>query len=291
MATTPIYGFTLPVVAGDSGIWGGENNADITQYDQEFARLRVPFLTPAYNVGGTTTLDCSQTTGARVFLLTVSGASTLAFSGVPSSSFDCKISLFITNGSAFALTFPASVTWLAGAPFTLRSAGQDIVDLETKDGGTTWFATLRRPTSGVLHTAVGLSTASTTEVSLDAYTVPAGTLSLTGQALRLSLAGLSGTQNGHVRVKFGSTYWLNTGDVANASAGIDFTANGILMRSAAATAKVSFVFHGNVSGFPQFDRPGMGETLANALVVDVRGYVVAGGTLNVDYVLLELLGP
>lgn len=283
--TTAFYAFIKPTVAGDSGLWGGFWNTNADQLDTYISKPRIPFNSPT--VGATTTCDLSV---AVAFAFTVSQATTLAFTNTPGGA-SCGVVLYITNGSAFALTFPASVQWPAGVAPTFKVSGTDVVDLLTKDGGTTWFASLRRPTSGVLHTKTGLSTASTTEVSLDAFTVPAGTLGSNGQALRLSLNGLSATQNGHVRVKFGSTYWLNTGDTANASNGLNFFAQGLLMRSGASAATPSFVFHGNVSGAPLLDRPGMGEVFANALVVDVRGYVVSGGTLNVDQVLLELLGP
>ena len=147
MAGTTVYNINKPTVAGDSGVWGGFLNTGMDTIDNEIARSRVPFVSPTYNVGGTTTLDLNQTTGGRVFVFTVSGASTLAFSNVPSSSFDCKVSLVITNGSAFVLTFPASVTWLAGVAPLLKASGVDIVDMETKDGGTTWYASARTPTN------------------------------------------------------------------------------------------------------------------------------------------------
>src|SRR5207244_3984479 len=107
---------------------------------------RVPYGTPT--VGATTTCDLNQVNGGRVFIFTVTQATTLVFANVPSASWDCQIRLIITNGSAFTLTFPASVTWLSGFTPTLKTSGVDIVDLETKDGGTTWYATLRSLRSG-----------------------------------------------------------------------------------------------------------------------------------------------
>src|SRR5437879_10101803 len=107
--------------------------------DNEITRSRIPFVSPTYNVGGTTTLDLNQTTGARVFVFTVSGASTLAFSNVPAATFYAAIILKILNGGAFALTFPASVKWLStGTPNAapaLLTSGTDWVLLETLDAG------------------------------------------------------------------------------------------------------------------------------------------------------------
>src|SRR6266576_839174 len=175
MAGTTVYGINKPTVAGDSGVWGGFLNTGMQTIDNEIARSRIPYVSPTYNVGGTTTLDLNQTTGGRVFKFTVSGASTLAFSNVPTSSFDARITLWITNGSAFVLTFPASVAWTAGIAPTFKASGVDLVDLETNDGGTTWQATLRNLRPGVIYQANSLTTTSGSAVSLATYPLPAGT--------------------------------------------------------------------------------------------------------------------
>src|SRR6266550_6710132 len=205
MPGTTVYGINKPTVAGDSGVWGGFLNTGMDTIDNEIARSRIPFVSPTYNVGGTTTLDLNQTTGGRVFKFTVSGASTLAFSGVPSSSFDAKITLWITNGSAFVLTFPASVTWPAGIAPTLKASGVDLVDLETNDGGTTWQATLRNLRPGVIHEANSLTTTSGSDVSLGSFVLPAGTLAVNAQAIRITLAGLAPAGGATVNLKFGAT--------------------------------------------------------------------------------------
>src|SRR5437879_11873015 len=91
MAGTTVYGINKPTVAGDSGVWGGFLNTGMDTIDNEITRSRIPFVSPTYNVGGTTTLDLNQTTGGRVFVFTVSGASTLAFTGVPAATFYAEI--------------------------------------------------------------------------------------------------------------------------------------------------------------------------------------------------------
>lgn len=137
MANTPttIYGFNKPA-SGDTP-WATTANNDIDSIEQEIARQRLPFLSPT--VGATTTCDLNQTTGARGFTFTVSQATTLAFTNVPSSSFLVRIMLIITNGAAFTLTWPASVTWIPGVLPTLKTAGVDIIELFTVNGGTTWY--------------------------------------------------------------------------------------------------------------------------------------------------------
>jgi len=140
--TTAVYALTKPANLGDSGTWGTPVDTNFDTIDDVMARPKIVQNAPTYNVGGTTTLDLSL---ARVFVFTVSGASTLAFSNVPSSTFAVHVHLVISNGSAFALTFPASVTWLPGVAPLFKTAGVDIVDLVTKDGGTTWYGSARHP--------------------------------------------------------------------------------------------------------------------------------------------------
>src|ERR1041385_7183037 len=136
MSLTAIY--SLNKQASGATAWDGPLNSDLDIIDTELARPRIVFTSPT--VAATTTCDLSL---ARVFVFTVSQATTLAFTNVPSSSFAVRIRLLITNGSAFTLTFPASVTWLTGVVPSFQAAGVDEVEMLTKDGGTTWFASLR----------------------------------------------------------------------------------------------------------------------------------------------------
>lgn len=288
MAGTTVYNINKPTVAGDAGVWGGFLNTGMDTIDNEIARLRVPWNNPTYNVGGTTTLDLNQTTGARVFVFTVSGASTLAFSNVPSASFDVKVTLLITNGGAFALTFPASVLWLTGLAPTLKPSGYDIVDLETNNAGGTWFATLRNPRPGVLFQATNKTTTSTSEVSLVAYTLPAGVLAVDGQALRMTVRGRQATQNAVIsRIKFGAT---NLAGITPLT-GENFMDDVILSRTGAATQQASEFSGHNVGGAITlgYARTAPTETLSGAITIDFRGNVVSGGTLTLDTVLIELL--
>src|SRR5256885_278341 len=142
--------------------------------------------------------------GAPVFAFTVSGASTLAFTNVPSSGWAVVVTLLITNGSAFALTFPASVTWPSGIAPTFKASGVDIVDLETKDAGATWYATLRNLRPGVLKQFAQLTTTSGTDASLASYALAAGALASNGHALRVTIAGTCPAGEPTVNLKFGA---------------------------------------------------------------------------------------
>src|SRR5690349_19849402 len=134
MATTTTPNYALSKFGdGDTG-WGAPADANMDTLDAELAKPRIIYQSPT--VGATTTCDLAQ---GRVFVFTVSQVTTIAFANVPTSAFAVRVRLLITNGAAFAVTFPASVTWLAGIAPSFKAAGTDEVELITKDGGTTWF--------------------------------------------------------------------------------------------------------------------------------------------------------
>jgi len=145
--TTTVYGL-VKHARGDTP-WDVEVNADLDTIDAEIARPRIPFNSPT--VGDTTTCDLNL---ARVFVFTVSQATTLAFTNVPSASFAVRIRLLITNGAAFTLTFPGAVTWLSGSSQKFKAAGVDEVEMLTKDAGTTWYASMRAPANLQINGAV-----------------------------------------------------------------------------------------------------------------------------------------
>ena len=124
---------------GDTG-WGSLRNTNVDDIDAEIVKPRI--LQSALTWGATTTVDLSL---ARVFTGTNSQITTIAFSNVPSTFPNgavvpvVRCDLIITNGGAFAITWPGSVTWLAGVAPGLNPSGTDIVRLVTRDGGTTWY--------------------------------------------------------------------------------------------------------------------------------------------------------
>ena len=225
--TTATYVLTKPDVGASAGSWGTKLNTDLDAVDTELGKPRYPFNTPV--VGATTTCDLSL---ARTFVFTVSQVTTLAFTNVPSASFTTLLRLILTNGAAFAVTFPGSVTWLTppGAP-KFQTAGTDVVELVTRDGGTTWYATSWRSYAQVwtnsagtsivqivvdvggraLSSRIGNSTTLATVVgqpigssdpgttasgagspaNLKSYVVPADALNITGQGFRLRAWGTS----------------------------------------------------------------------------------------------------
>jgi hypothetical protein len=91
------------------------------------------------NVGATRTFDCAV---ANYFTATVDQASTFTFSNPPATGDAGGFRLVLTNGGAFAITFPAAVDWDGGTAPTLTAAGVDIMDFTTSDAGTIWYGTV-----------------------------------------------------------------------------------------------------------------------------------------------------
>lgn len=130
---TSIFSFTKPEV-NVSTTWPTSLNGDLDTLDDLLARPKQTFNSPT--VGATTTCDLSL---ARVFVFTVSQATTIAFTNVPSASFFTRTVLLLTNYQAFAVTWPGSVVWLRNYPPVGLLVGVNAVELFTKDGGTTWY--------------------------------------------------------------------------------------------------------------------------------------------------------
>lgn len=195
--TSPVYGLTLPgnLDPAGAGLWGPKISGDMTIIDTELSKPRIIKNAPI--IGATTTFDLSL---ARVFTLTVTQITTVAFTNVPTSSFSVRIRILLTNGNAFAVTWPASVSWLSGTTPTFKTAGVDAIEMETVDGGTTWYATLRgdrrfQPgtavltykTPLVLFNSNGNSTTSVAEVSLASFLVKANSLAVDGEVIRVRM--------------------------------------------------------------------------------------------------------
>jgi hypothetical protein len=244
---TTLYGFSK-YASRDTG-WDGTIDSNFDNIENEIARQRIPFLTPT--VGATTTIDLSQTVGARFFAFTVTQATTIAFANVPSSSFAARIRLLITNGSAFVVTWPASVTWLGGVAPALKVSGVDEIELRTKDGGVTWYAELQAERRFQLGTStaaayplttpnVDTSTTSSgagSPANLKSYTLPANALDVNGRGLKLRAWGTT-ANNANAkafRIAFGATLVANfTLTISSAGA---WYVEAMVYRTGAATQK------------------------------------------------------
>lgn len=203
MANTPTTVYALNKPAQGDTPWTTTVNGDWDAIDAELARPRWPFTSPV--VGATTTLDLST---ARRFVFTVSQITTIAITNPPAATFATRIVLFVTNGSAFALTWPASVVWLSGIAPVLKLSGVDMIEMETKDAGVTWYAgALDRPFNRmVAFDNATLGTTGTGEVTLATLAIPANCMGPNG-ALRLRVIyDVGGSLNTKtLRLKLGVT--------------------------------------------------------------------------------------
>lgn len=89
------------------------------------------------NATGATTINLNN---AEFFTATATGAVTWTFSNPRGDA--AGFVLRLTNGGAFAQTWPASVDWPGGTAPTLTAAGVDVLVFVTDDGGTTWRGAL-----------------------------------------------------------------------------------------------------------------------------------------------------
>jgi hypothetical protein len=73
----------------------------------------------------------------NAFSKTISGATTLTVSNVPTSGLIATFILDLTNGGSAAITW-WTVKWVGGTAPTLTTAGRDTLGFFTHDGGATW---------------------------------------------------------------------------------------------------------------------------------------------------------
>lgn len=75
---------------------------------------------------------------SNYFSKTISGATTLTVSNVPTAGTVASFILDLTNGGSAAITWWTGVKWAGGTAPTLTTAGRDVLGFFTHDGGTTW---------------------------------------------------------------------------------------------------------------------------------------------------------
>jgi hypothetical protein len=96
----------------------------------------------AVSLGATTTPAIDCITG-NYFYITLTGNTTFSFSNVPATGTFYKCVLELTGASTYTTTYPAAVLWAGGtAPTTPGAAEIDLIELYTRDGGTTWYGVL-----------------------------------------------------------------------------------------------------------------------------------------------------
>lgn len=94
-------------------------------------------------VSGAVELDLSA---ASCFSLTAAGNITISFSNAQAGAHNW-LTLYITNGGAYTITWPGSVSWHVATAPALQAAGLDVLGFMSVDGGTLWRGvSLWRPT-------------------------------------------------------------------------------------------------------------------------------------------------
>jgi len=134
-------GTTDPSLDGTNWEIVAPNGIEINMEDNLLTRAKLKDTSEALsaigNVGVTRTFDL---TVANDFTATLDQASTFTFSNPVASGSTSYLSITITNGGAFVITWPLSVDWPSGTAPTLTAAGVDILTFKTTNGGTIWLA-------------------------------------------------------------------------------------------------------------------------------------------------------
>lgn len=160
---TTNYNLTKPEDGASVDTWGPKINADLDTLDttvkavSDVANAALPkaggTMTGQLNVKNSTLAKVAIATGSgtkdlnmasgQVFTFTPNGNTTFTFSNVPATA-DTAFGfvLKLTNGGAFTMTWPASVTWANNLAPDLTAAGTDILVFFTTDGGTSFSAVL-----------------------------------------------------------------------------------------------------------------------------------------------------
>lgn len=158
MATTTNYGWTKPDVGGSTGAWGGILNNLFDAVDTAVFTVSGIASAALAKAGGAMTgrLDMLTSTITRIdkgsisgaqnfdlslaqyFTLTVGGALTPSLINVPGGTTAMGMIWRVTNGGAFAITWPGSVKWVSGTAPTLTASGIDLLGFITDDAGATW---------------------------------------------------------------------------------------------------------------------------------------------------------
>ena len=152
--------YTKPTVSGSTGAWGTILNnfidaitTDLTAAEtvgnaalpkaggtmtgEIVTKTQVWTHTALGSVSGATALDLDV---ANSFSATITGATTISLSNVPSNA--VYVSLELTNGGSATITWPSGVLWPGGSEPSWTESGVDVATFFTRNGGTTWYGAL-----------------------------------------------------------------------------------------------------------------------------------------------------
>ena len=133
LAAAATAGDSAKIVSVDSN-----GNFVLTSPAAQTDALNAPY--EAVEEHGTISVDTTiAASDGNIHTFTVGGNITLTFNPNCLTGFCRTLTLVITNGGAYTITWPASVKWAGGSAPTFTASGVDIVTLITVDAGSTWY--------------------------------------------------------------------------------------------------------------------------------------------------------
>ena len=124
-------------IQGATGTAGtnGTNGATGTAGTNGATGATGPAGLTAYSALAANNIDLS--TGV-MFSKTITVATTFTVTNIPASGTTAVVTLELTNGGAYVITWWAAIKWAGGVAPTLSVSGRDILTFITHDGGVTW---------------------------------------------------------------------------------------------------------------------------------------------------------
>ena len=100
--------------------------------------LTTPLITGTREVRVAMPANAIDLATGNLFTKTISGATTLTVSNVPTTGTAASFILELTNAGSAAITWFSGVKWAGGTAPTLTASGVDVLGFYSHDGGTTW---------------------------------------------------------------------------------------------------------------------------------------------------------
>lgn len=112
--------------------------ADKNTLDVVAARLDVTYE-KTQAVGNKSGVVAINAANGNNITLTAVGALTITLAASAPNGYSQGLILAITNGGAYAVTWPSNVKWTGGTAPSLTASGVDVITLYTSNSGATWY--------------------------------------------------------------------------------------------------------------------------------------------------------
>jgi len=100
--------------------------------------ITTPLITGTREVRVAMPANAIDLATGNLFTKTISGATTLTVSNVPTTGTAASFILELTNAGSAAITWFSGVKWAGGTAPTLTASGVDVLGFYTHNGGATW---------------------------------------------------------------------------------------------------------------------------------------------------------